>query len=87
MKREEVKELVERGVRELHEALAAGKPADAVCYLAEIVSQSPADRHSRLALAIALGDGGGANDYIDGGSGEEISMARNLADLAAADSG
>ena len=40
------------------EALAAGKPADAICYLAEIVSQSPADRHSRMALAIALGDAG-----------------------------
>ncbi|MFC1609954.1 cyclic nucleotide-binding domain-containing protein [Myxococcota bacterium] len=39
-------------------ALSAGKPEDAACYLAEIVDHNPNDRLSRLALAIALGDGG-----------------------------
>ena len=43
---------------EVDRALAAGKPADAACYLAEIVDHNPADRHARLALAIAIGDAG-----------------------------
>ncbi len=43
---------------EVDNALAAGNTADAVCYLAEIVAMAPNDRHSRLALAIALGDAG-----------------------------
>jgi CRP-like cAMP-binding protein len=40
------------------QALGDSKPGEAVCYLAEIVSSHPADRHSRLALAVALGDAG-----------------------------
>ena len=40
------------------EALRAGKPADAACYLAELVALSPDDRNTRLALAITLGDAG-----------------------------
>jgi CRP-like cAMP-binding protein len=40
------------------QALANGKPEEALCYLAEIVSSHPGDRHSRLALAVALGDAG-----------------------------
>lgn len=43
---------------EVDKALASGNPADAVCHLAEIVAVAPDDRHSRLALAIALGDAG-----------------------------
>jgi CRP-like cAMP-binding protein len=43
---------------EVDRALAAGQPADAACYLAELVDHNPADRHSRLALAIAIGDAG-----------------------------
>jgi CRP-like cAMP-binding protein len=39
-------------------ALSENKPADAVCYLAEMVASSPDDRHTRVALAIALGDAG-----------------------------
>ncbi len=40
------------------QALGAGKPNEAACYLAEIVDHHPDDRHSRVALAIALGDAG-----------------------------
>lgn len=40
------------------ECLGAGKPQEAVCYLAELVSLAPEDRHSRVALAISLGDAG-----------------------------
>jgi len=43
---------------EVDRALGAGQPADAACYLAEIVDHNPTDRHSRLALAIAIGDAG-----------------------------
>ncbi len=43
---------------EVDRALAAKRPADAVAYLGEIVHLSPADRHARLALAIAIGDAG-----------------------------
>jgi CRP-like cAMP-binding protein len=43
---------------EVDRALAAGNPADAVCYLAEIVATHPDDRHTRLALGVALGDAG-----------------------------
>lgn len=39
-------------------ALGEGNPSEALCYLAEIVSAHPDDRHSRVALAIALGDAG-----------------------------
>jgi CRP-like cAMP-binding protein len=39
-------------------ALAAGAPAEALCYLAEIVATHPEDRHTRLALGVALGDAG-----------------------------
>jgi len=34
------------------------RPIDALCYLAEIISRTPADRHARLALGVALGDAG-----------------------------
>ncbi len=40
------------------EALEAGKPEEAVCYLAELVAIHPEDRDTRLALAITLGDAG-----------------------------
>ena len=43
---------------EVDKALGAGKPEDAVCHLAEMVSIAPSDRHARLALAVALGDAG-----------------------------
>jgi CRP-like cAMP-binding protein len=43
---------------EVDRALAANKPEDAACYLAEIVHGRPTDRHARLALAIVLGDAG-----------------------------
>lgn len=43
---------------EVDRALAAGNTADAVCYLAEIVATRPDDRHTRLALGVALGDAG-----------------------------
>ena len=43
---------------EVDRALANSRPGEAVCYLAEIVSAHPADRHARLALAVALGDAG-----------------------------
>jgi len=39
-------------------ALADGKPADAVCSLAELVADEPGDRHLRLALAVSIGDAG-----------------------------
>ncbi len=39
-------------------ALGAGKPGEAVSYLAELVQRQPDDRHTRTALAIALGDAG-----------------------------
>ncbi len=39
-------------------ALRDKKPAEAACYLAEIVSHSPADRHARMALAVTIGDAG-----------------------------
>jgi hypothetical protein len=39
-------------------ALQARRPADAICYLAELVSSDPGDRHARVALAMALGDAG-----------------------------
>ncbi len=44
--------------KEVDKALSERRPADAVCYLAELVAQSPEDRHTRAALAIALGDAG-----------------------------
>ena len=40
------------------QALAAGKPADAVAHLAAWVSEHPADRASRMHLGIVLGDAG-----------------------------
>ncbi|MEO1481081.1 MAG: cyclic nucleotide-binding domain-containing protein [Myxococcota bacterium] len=40
------------------EALKAGKPEEAVCYLAELVAIHPEDRDTRVALAITLGDAG-----------------------------
>ncbi|MBI5508042.1 MAG: cyclic nucleotide-binding domain-containing protein [Deltaproteobacteria bacterium] len=43
---------------EVDRALKAGKPAEAICYLAQIVEEHPNDRHARLALAVALGDAG-----------------------------
>ncbi len=43
---------------EVDKALSGGKPEDAVCYLAELVTLTPDDRHARTALAIALGDAG-----------------------------
>ena len=43
---------------QVDQALEGGRPQDAVCYLAEIVTADPDDRQARLALAIALGDGG-----------------------------
>jgi CRP-like cAMP-binding protein len=43
---------------EVDKALKEGRPADAVCYLAELVAATPEDRHTRTALAIALGDAG-----------------------------
>lgn len=43
---------------EIDKALADGRPADAICYLAELTGIHPEDRHTRLALAIALGDAG-----------------------------
>ena len=39
-------------------ALAERRPADAVAYLAELCARSPEDRHTRTALAVALGDAG-----------------------------
>lgn len=44
--------------KQVDKALAEGKPADAVCYLAEIVASTPDDRYTRTALAISLGDAG-----------------------------
>jgi CRP-like cAMP-binding protein len=41
-------------------ALQAGRPADAICYLAEIINAQPADRLARLTLAGALGNAGNA---------------------------
>lgn len=35
-----------------------GKPAEAICYLAELVSTSPQDKDARLQLAMSLGDAG-----------------------------
>ena len=35
-----------------------GKPAEAICYLSELVSTSPQDRDARLQLAMSLGDAG-----------------------------
>ncbi|MBC7794825.1 MAG: cyclic nucleotide-binding domain-containing protein, partial [Clostridia bacterium] len=35
-----------------------GKPAEAICYLAELVSTSPQDKDARLQLALSLGDAG-----------------------------
>lgn len=43
---------------EVDKALAEGRPADAICYLAELVGLAADDRHTRTALAIALGDAG-----------------------------
>lgn len=43
---------------ETDRALREGRPADAVCYLAELCSLVPDDRHARTALAIALGNAG-----------------------------
>jgi len=40
------------------QALSSGSPQDAICYLAEIVATHPDDRHSRVGLAITLGDAG-----------------------------
>ncbi len=34
------------------------KPKEAICYLAELVNQSPTDRNARMALAMSLGDAG-----------------------------
>ncbi len=39
-------------------SLQAKQPADAICYLAELVSASPLDRDARLRLAVTLGDAG-----------------------------
>jgi CRP-like cAMP-binding protein len=39
-------------------ALQTGRPIDAVCWLAELVGVEPADRHARLALALAMGEAG-----------------------------
>lgn len=39
-------------------ALFEKRPADAVAYLAELCARSPDDRHTRTALAVALGDAG-----------------------------
>jgi CRP-like cAMP-binding protein len=43
---------------EANRCLQAQNPAEAICYLAEIVSASPAERHARTTLALALGDAG-----------------------------
>ena len=43
---------------EAGKALQAGKPDDAMCYLAEIISADPMERRARLALALALGNAG-----------------------------
>lgn len=43
---------------EIDRALAAGRPAEAIAYLAELCVQHPEDRQARTALAIALGDAG-----------------------------
>lgn len=40
------------------QALQQGRPADAVAYLGALVAANPDDRHTRMALAIALGDAG-----------------------------
>jgi CRP-like cAMP-binding protein len=44
--------------RETDKALAERRPADAIAYLAEWCARVPEDRHTRTALAIALGDAG-----------------------------
>lgn len=44
--------------KQVDKALAEKRPADAVCYLAELVANNPDDRFTRTALAIALGDAG-----------------------------
>ncbi len=44
--------------KHVDEALAAGKASEAVCYLAEMVTAQPKDRHARVALAVTLGDAG-----------------------------
>jgi len=38
--------------------MQAGKSADAICYLAEIVSYAPDDRQARMHLGLTLGDAG-----------------------------
>lgn len=45
-------------------ALKAGKPDEAVAYLAEWVSAHPTDRDARLSLAVALGDAGEAQGAL-----------------------
>jgi CRP-like cAMP-binding protein len=44
--------------KQVDKALSERRPQDAVCYLAEIVGLTPDDRHTRAAMAIALGDAG-----------------------------
>ncbi len=44
--------------KQVDDALAAHRVADAVAYLAEMCVRVPEDRHQRTALAIALGDAG-----------------------------
>ena len=56
-------------------ALSEGQPALAACYLAELVARDPDDRHTRTALAIALGDAG----YPAGALKILRSLADNLA--------
>ncbi|HET6344385.1 MAG TPA: cyclic nucleotide-binding domain-containing protein [Myxococcota bacterium] len=44
--------------KQVDQALTERRPADAVCYLAELVATHPDDRTARTALAITLGDAG-----------------------------
>jgi CRP-like cAMP-binding protein len=44
--------------KHVDQALSERRPADAVCYLAELVATHPDDRNARTALAISLGDAG-----------------------------
>jgi CRP-like cAMP-binding protein len=45
---------------EASRALQTHRPADAICYLAELVSTDPGDRQARVTLALAIGEAGNA---------------------------
>jgi len=51
--------------QQANQATQTNRPADAVCYLAEIVSTEPTDRQARLWLALALGYAGNPTAALD----------------------